>query len=305
MYDVIEIAPNGETIVLAASQFCTRYWSGKLEIFKALDKVGLSDAACGTINLEGGVACARFVSDSKVMVGLDTGCVALIDVAQSDVSMTASTTEHDGVVATLATCGDRSRAATGSYDRCVKVWSTEYLVCQQTYRPAHVDLVRDVAFHPEGDSVLASVSEDGRIVLWDTRQSRPARELDRLPISRPSCLTFRRNGNLVVGTVSGRLVELDAGFNLPALDLGIHGRSVHRLVVAPHDDTLIASCADEAAVVVTSVDPAQPHVIYSDSERHGDYVRGLAWTVDGGRLLSCGWDRRVVAHDLSQSGRRL
>jgi len=86
-------------------------------------------------------------------------------------------------------------------------------------------------------------------------------ELDRLPISRPSCLTFRRNGNLVVGTVSGRLVELDAGFNLPALDLGIHGRSVHRLVVAPHDDTLIASCADEAAVVVTSVDPAQPHVM--------------------------------------------
>ncbi len=53
----------------------------------------------------------------QVMVGLDTGCVALIDVAQSDVSMTASTTEHDGVVATLATCGDRSRAATGSYDR--------------------------------------------------------------------------------------------------------------------------------------------------------------------------------------------
>jgi len=187
-------------------------------------------------------------------------------------------------------------------DKSLKVWSTDYLVCSHTFRPAHSDMVLDISYHPENNDVFTSCSKDGQITLWDLRQNKPALALPKNFGSRPTCISFRRRGqcDLLVGTISGHVLEVDVSSTttkcLPMLELGVHDAALHKICVAPHDDALMASCADSGKVVVASVDTAHPQILYSD-ERHADIVRGLAWTDKGDRLFSCGWDQQIVQHD--------
>ena len=84
--------------------------------------------------------------------------------------------------------------------------------------------------------------------------------------NRSTCLTFRRNGNLIVGTVTGHVLEVNTascssqalaslsdGFS-PMLELGPHSHPVRTVCVSPVDDSLVASCADETTISVTSLD---------------------------------------------------
>ena len=152
-------------------------------------------------------------------------------------------------------------------------------------------MVLDVAFHPEQSDIFASCSEDGQIILWDLRLPKPAygifnrfigKEWDCLInvscsyllaipkhfASRPSGVTFRRKGqcNLLVGTISGHVLEVDVSSKsskyLPMLEIGAHGGAVRKLFVAPHNDSLVATCADDHKVVISSVDTAHPHIMY-------------------------------------------
>jgi len=45
------------------------------------------------------------------------------------------------------------------------------------------------------------------------------------------------------------------------LELGVHDAALHKICVAPHDDALMASCADSGKVVVASVDTAHPQIL--------------------------------------------
>ena len=42
------------------------------------------------------------------------------------------------------------------------------------YRPAHAQTCLSVAAHPNNAAVFASASRDGSVLLWDTRQQKPA-----------------------------------------------------------------------------------------------------------------------------------
>ena len=112
-----------------------------------------------------------------------------------------SVTEHDHVVTSLSLSSDKTRAISGSMDKrycCIKaltncrqafliynslfelqqyslkVWNTDYLVSSHTFRPAHADIILDIAYHPENNDIFASCSLDGQVTLWDLRQTKPA-----------------------------------------------------------------------------------------------------------------------------------
>jgi len=304
MYDVIEIQPDG-TSLLASSNMCSRYWTGHLSVYNTPEDLGDNSKCKSYMEFDGGIPCAKFISDSKVLVGLDTGCMSLIDVnagseTGSPVVLT-SVTEHDHVVTSLSLSSDKTRAISGSMDKSLKVWNTDYLVSSHTFRPAHADIILDIAYHPENNDIFASCSLDGQVTLWDLRQTKPALALPKHFASRPSCLSFRRRGqcNLLVGTISGHILEVDVSSvpskYLPMLELGVHDGALHKISVAPHNDALIASCADSPKVVVASVNTAHPQILYSD-KRHSDVVRGIAWTNDETSLFSCGWDQQIVQH---------
>ena len=175
----------------------------------------------------------------------------------------------------------------------LKVWQTDYLVCSHTYRPAHSDMIISSAIHPEQNDLVVSCAEDGVIVMWDLRMPKPALRTYKLSfmhpdfvfiliffkfsfagiakklISRPSCVAFvlgRRNGlDLMVGTVSGHLLHLDASNpdSMPTLELGAHSQPVRSICPVGEDAPfMLASCADDRRVVVVSVDPAHHNIMY-------------------------------------------
>ncbi|XP_046440277.1 methylosome protein 50-like [Daphnia pulex] len=309
-FDVIEIGSDG-TSILGSSNMCTRYWAGILSVFHSPDDLTDKTKCQSSMEFEGGLSCAKFVSGSKVMVGLDSGCVSILNVrpdSGSGIGMLASVVEHDNVVSSLSISRDGTRALTGSLDRSLKVWHTDYLVCSHTYRPAHADMVVSVAIHPEQNDVMVSCSEDGRVVMWDLRMPKPALGISKEQFAnRPSCVSFlnRRSTNLMIGTVSGHLLHLDASSpkSAPSFELGAHSRAVRKICPSGDDDDdqlLIATCADDRTTIVSSANPAHPKILYSD-ERHSDIVRGIAWPVRDGdrrRIFSCGWDRQVIAHNI-------
>lgn len=306
MYDVIAIAQDG-TSLLGSSNFTTRYWDGILSVFDSPDCLGDQTKCRASMTFEGGLGCAKFISSSKVVVGLDSGGVSLIDVITdtgSGMTILASSLEHDNVVSSLSTSRDGMRCVTGSFDRSLKVWNTDYLVCSHTYRPAHAESVLSVSIHPEDQDVMVSCSEDGRVILWDLRMPKPALALRKSFVSRASCVSFLPGRNplhLLIGTVSGHLLELDAASpeSLPSLEMGAHKRAIQTIEPSRDNPFIVACCSEDQSVVVVSVDPTHPQIIHSD-ERHGDVARGLAWSnTDSKRLYSCGWDQQILIHDIS------
>ncbi len=73
-----------------------------------------------------------------------------------------------------------------------------------------------------------------------------------------------------------------------------HAHRVTALEFSPAQADLVASAGDDNVVLVTSTRTWE--TAYR-SERHADYVRGLAWhPTDPGLLVSGGWDRKILKH---------
>ena len=88
-------------------------------------------------------------------------------------------------------------------------------------------------------------------------------------MSRPSCVSFltgrKSSLTLLIGTVSGHLLELDASSpaSPPLLELGIHRRPVRTIRPSDQggDASVVATCAEDRAVVVVSMDPAHSKIM--------------------------------------------
>lgn len=70
MYSVVEMnfykTISDGTSILGSSNMCTRYWTGILSVFDSPDDLADSTKCRSSIEFEGGLSCARFVTGSKV-----------------------------------------------------------------------------------------------------------------------------------------------------------------------------------------------------------------------------------------------
>lgn len=64
--DVLYIFLDG-TSILGSSNMCTRYWAGILSVFHSPDDMTDQTKCQSSIEFEGGLSCAKFVSESKVI----------------------------------------------------------------------------------------------------------------------------------------------------------------------------------------------------------------------------------------------
>lgn len=87
---------------------------------------------------------------------------------------------RDGVTPAL-------RLASGGCDNSVSIWKCESEVWAQelpTLAPAHSDWVRDVAWRPDGSSVVASGSWDRTVVIWSQEvEGQPWRQVCKLAVA--------------------------------------------------------------------------------------------------------------------------
>lgn len=55
------------TSILGSSNMCTRYWAGILSVFNSPDDLADQSKCRASMEFEGGLSCAKFVSGSKVI----------------------------------------------------------------------------------------------------------------------------------------------------------------------------------------------------------------------------------------------
>lgn len=300
--DVIYCHKDGG-FLLGASSLTGRYWYGSLWYYEEPTSSLDVEKCTAGVQLEAGIGDALWIDRDKVLIGLDTGGLAvwqLVDNYKTFVQVCAAG-EHDNVVNTVSISADNKKALSASHDRCLKIWDLETLNSTATYR-AHSNIVWSAQYHPTECDIFLSCSQDGRILLWDSRKSRPASIVDKSPLQLcPTACTWQ-NGDgyaVAVGDEEGRIIVKDVR-NLekrPTCSYMPHHRPVHRLQFQPENSNILASASEDCSVVVGCLSGDNIEQIYKNTA-HQDFVQGICWN-HGHKLLSCGWDSVLLTHDLS------
>jgi WD40 repeat protein len=114
---------------------------------------------------------------------------------------------HDGPVTTVARSADGLRAASGSTDRTVRLWSVPDGQSLAVLS-GHTQGVTGVAFHPAG-RLLASGSADGSIRAWDLDTlPEPAVQVIALQAGRVSAVEFSPDGAWLAAACADGTVRL-------------------------------------------------------------------------------------------------
>lgn len=297
--DVIQCHEDGG-VLLGASNLTGRYWYGSIWYYQNPTCAPDVEKCKAGVQLEAGLSDAQWLSTTKVLVGLDTGGMAVWELVDDyDTFMhQLSTLEHDDVISSISLANDKQKAVSASHDRCVKVWDLETLASTHTYR-AHSDIVDCVKCHPKDSAVLLTCSQDGNIFLWDTRIPKPVRIVDKSPLLHsPKCVAWQPNSqhSFAVGSETGQIVVKDTrtSIGMP-VSCTPHSRCIHRVEFSKDSPNLLASVSDDCQMVVTDVSSAQCKEIYR-SQAHKDFVRGLSWR--GDKVYTCSWDSQVLTHTI-------
>ncbi|KAH9488574.1 Methylosome protein 50 [Bulinus truncatus] len=140
------------------------------------------DRCTAGVQLEAGVGDAKWVDNTRVLVGLDTGGIAVWSLEDDYLFVLShAAVGHDGVVTSVSVTCDKTKAVSGSHDRCIKLWdlsNTSLIYSSQ----AHSDLIHGIDCHPSEPDLFLSCSQDDRILVWDRRKPKPARILSKSPL---------------------------------------------------------------------------------------------------------------------------
>lgn len=230
--DVIQCHKDGG-ILLGASGLTGRYWLGSLWYYANPDAAPDVEKCTAGVQLEAGFQEAVWLDDTKVLVGLDTGGIALWDLVDNFHTFVhvSGVVEHDDLVTSVGVVSGGKSAVSCGADRCVKVWDLENMHSTNTYR-AHHDVVECISCHPTEPALFLSCSADGRVFLWDTRKSRPVTVLDTSPLLHSPKQVVWQPGthNFAVGGECGQVVVKDTRKAVGAtLSFSCHSRAVTKL----------------------------------------------------------------------------
>jgi len=297
-------------LVVGSSSLVTRYWTGQLWYYSKdrLTEPGspLTDPARSVtgVELETGVMDGRFLTDTQILLGLDSGALDIVTLTKERdgdrlthyLEIQSPVVEHEDQVLgmDLWKAGGEALAASVGADLRLNIWGPN-LTLLHSYLPSHHRLPTGVSCNPTEPHIVATTAQDGTVKMWDIRQEKPCITIHKSPLCPPSCLTWDGSG-LVVGTRSGALLTLDPRTpgKEPLITSQFFDREVRRLRWDSARKKL-AVTADDSVVKVVEVRDVSVVEVYQD-RRHTDYVRGIAWS--GDTLWSAGWDTRVLSHTL-------
>lgn len=157
--------------------------------------------------------------------------------------------------------------------------------------------VTAMAFAPGGN--LLAVGTDGRVVVWDLVERRPAASLD--APGGIHALAFSRDGRrLAVGSGhparSGSVRVWSVPDGTLLLDLAGHADAVYAVAFRP-DGAQLASAGFDATVRLWNLADGSPAGVFAG---HSDFVNALAYARDGRTLLSASKDRSIKRIDAAR-----
>lgn len=307
--DFISLNKNGE-LLLGCSSLTGRYWGGGLWYYKDPQNAPHIEKSNAGYELNAGVAVGAFLDGEKTfMIGQDGGTVEFFQIETKEnepvIVSQAQIEEHHDTVLTLGVTCDGKSALTGSADMCIKVWDVSASLVKRHLSPAHSGQITSLDPHPTHPQVFVSAAMDGNVLLWDLRCEKPASCIYRDVGIRPECVAWIEGGSgvengfgrLVVGTVGGNIALRDsAKYTHDLASIDVLNRPIYRLLTNPYKTNQVAVCGNDSKVIVIDIDGEAMKIKYN-SDKHSDFVRGLAWKGKN-QLLSCGWDKAVHEHTI-------
>jgi WD40 repeat protein len=229
------------------------------------------------------------------------GEVKLWDVNSGEVK--ASFDGHERTVWSVAFDREGKTLASAGYDRLVKLWDVSSAKERATLS-GHSNWVTGVTFSPNGQ-VLATGSEDTTAKLWDVAG---AKELATLKGHTATVrgLTFSPDGKLLATASFDQTVKLwDVEKRAELATLKGHSDAVWAVAFSRDGKTLASAGADGALKVWKvpelkdgKLDGAVPDP--TTLQGHKNWISSLAFSPDGTRLVSGGFDNSVKVWNLER-----
>ncbi|KAG8450901.1 hypothetical protein GDO86_003245 [Hymenochirus boettgeri] len=286
-------------LLLAASSLTSRTWTGSIWVFKDPAGAPLESLCTAGVQTESCVADIAWVSEKGILVALDSGAVELWEILEKESLLVHKFTkyEHDDIVTSLSVFTDGVQAVSGSKDYSVKVWDLSQKTVLKSYS-AHSNQVNCVAACPGKEAIFLSCGEDGRILLWDTRNPKPASRIKLCTLDNfPTSLSWHpeKDDIFAFGDETGNVSIINLK-NLESTQTStVHSQCITELAYSNHSSPYLASVSEDCTVAVLGSDSSE---IFRDCS-HRDFVAGVAWSpLDQSKFTTVGWDHQVLHHSL-------
>ncbi|CAB3370870.1 Hypothetical predicted protein [Cloeon dipterum] len=308
-FDCVQIAEDGNTMV-CSSNLNGRLWKGSVVIYNTPDEAVAGDvqrSVAGTVT-SSSISDGTFLSSSGeyFLVGEDSGAVTLLRLSKPlsgnsppTILHLGSSYTHNDMVTSIGILPDKKRIVTSSRDLSIKIINTDGLLVENELLPAHGHPVLSVATQTNSD-IFASCADHNEVLLWDVRQEKPAHLIFKTEIN-TTCVNWQPNSHIVsVGDQIGTVYLADARnpkTQLAKFAIPNH-RPLHKLSFNPSSSSSLAAVGDFNEVYLLDCSGGDLKQI-SRFSTHSDFPRGVSWR--NGALYTCGWDTKVLKHDLGQN----
>src|SRR5262249_23444723 len=161
----------------------------------------------------------------------------------------------------------------------------------------HADVVKSIAFSPDG-KLLASSSQEGRVMLWDSTTGKELRTIATMGAAPGRFVAFSPDGRTLglseVAWEPRDLMLLDVETGAIRSRLSGHRFGANALAFAPDGRTLATAGVDRC---IKLWDLASGKVRTTLREQVG-WVKSLAFSPDGARLAYSGSDETIRVWEL-------
>uniref|UniRef100_A0A0N5A2Y9 WD_REPEATS_REGION domain-containing protein n=1 Tax=Parastrongyloides trichosuri TaxID=131310 RepID=A0A0N5A2Y9_PARTI len=176
---------------------------------------------------------------------------------------------------------DATALVSGSADKTVRVWDMDSGKCYRNYT-SHTDIVNSVSFSRRGHQLVASASDDGRVLIHDYRQKLPCQEFANEGKYQFTAVTFNDTAEQVLcGGIDNDIQCWDLRKEKVLYKLEGHNDTITDIMLSPDGNYLLSNGMDICGTI-WDVKP------YCEGSRALSYYVGHQHNFEK-NLLKCAW----------------